>query len=120
MSHGLWFRRDATFAAAAVALLMIGSATVSTQSSPTPGTSARSATLASSTRVAHLRDGTGYWLVSSVGRGFTVGTAQNYGSMAGKRLNAPITGIVATADGHGDWLVRKDGGRVSFGNPRFP
>jgi hypothetical protein len=47
---------------------------------------------------------------------FTYGTAQFYGSMGGKHLNSPITGIVATADGHGYWLVAKDGGVFSFGD----
>ncbi len=32
---------------------------------------------------------------------FTFGTAHFYGSMAGSKLNAPITGIVPTADGRG-------------------
>ena len=47
------------------------------------------------------------------------GGAVNYGSMAGKHLNAPIVGIVAAPDGKGYWLVAKDGGVFAFGSARF-
>ena len=39
--------------------------------------------------------------------------------MTGRRLRAPITGIVATADDRGYWLVGKDGGVFAFGDAAF-
>ena len=39
--------------------------------------------------------------------------------MGGHHLNAPIVGIVATADGGGYWLVAKDGGIFNFGDAKF-
>jgi hypothetical protein len=61
----------------------------------------------------------GYWLVSSDGAVSAYGGAATYGDMAGKRLNAPIVGIVAAPDGKGYWLVAKDGGVFAFGSARF-
>ena len=39
--------------------------------------------------------------------------------MAGAKLNAPIFGLVATADDRGYWLVAKDGGVFAFGDAHF-
>ena len=39
--------------------------------------------------------------------------------MAGHVLNAPISHIVATADGKGYWLVASDGGVFAFGDAGF-
>jgi hypothetical protein len=50
---------------------------------------------------------------------FTFGNAQFFGSMAGKHLNKPICGIVATPDGGGYWLLGADGGVFSFGDAQF-
>jgi hypothetical protein len=61
----------------------------------------------------------GYWLVSSDGAVSAYGGAATFGDMAGKRLNAPIVGIVAAPDGKGYWLVAKDGGVFAFGSARF-
>ena len=52
------------------------------------------ARLESSTRVAQVGGGSGYWLAAADGGVFAFGTARFYGSMAGKHLNSPITGIV--------------------------
>ena len=57
--------------------------------------------------------------VSATGAVSTFGNAQFYGSMAGTKLTAPMVGIVATASGHGYWLVAKDGGVFSFGDATF-
>ncbi|MGB7051505.1 MAG: hypothetical protein WBG41_08055 [Acidimicrobiales bacterium] len=105
---------------AAVALLIIGSVMVLGNDSPGSGGAATlTARLDSATRVADVAGGSGYWLVGSDGGVFTFGTAQFYGSMAGKHLNSPITGIVATSDDHGYWLVAKDGGVFAFGDAVF-
>ena len=69
--------------------------------------------------VVSLPDGSGYWLVNVAGGVSAHGDAVNYGSMAGKPLNAPITHIVSTADGKGYWLVAADGGTFSFGDAGF-
>jgi ribosomal protein L24E len=63
--------------------------------------------------------GTGYWEVASDGGIFSFGTAQFYGSMGGKSLNAPIVGMTATPTGKGYWEVASDGGIFSFGAAQF-
>jgi hypothetical protein len=73
---------------------------------------------------------TGYWLVASDGGVFSFGNAGFYGSVPGiglapaqssspKRLNAPIAGIVPTADQKGYFMVGSDGGVFSFGDGKF-
>ena len=104
----------------AVALLIIGSVMVLGNNSPISGGAATlNARLDSATRVAEVAGGNGYWLVASDGGVFTFGAAQFYGSMAGKHLNSPITGIVATSDDRGYWLVAQDGGVFAFGDAVF-
>src|SRR6266851_2177074 len=49
--------------------------------------------------VAPTADGNGYWLAGADGGVFSYGDAKFFGSMAGRPLNKPIVGIVATADG---------------------
>ena len=39
--------------------------------------------------------------------------------MAGRRLNAPMFGMVATPDRKGYWLVAHDGGVFAFGDAKF-
>ena len=63
--------------------------------------------------------GNGYWVATSDGGVFTYGNAKFHGSMAGKRLRAPITDIVPTPSGNGYWLVAEDGGIFSFGDATF-
>lgn len=65
---------------------------------------------------AQTANGSGYWLAGSDGGVFAFGTAQFYGSLAGKPLAAPITGIVATSDDHGYWLTGRDGAIYPFGD----
>ena len=50
---------------------------------------------------------------------FTFGDARFFGSTGGVRLNQPIVGMAATADGGGYWLVASDGGVFTFGDARF-
>src|ERR1700722_12971374 len=111
-------RRGKKLAMGAVALLIVGSAFVLGGNPPASGggTVTLTARLDAATQVAPLGNGSGYWLVASGGGVFTFGTAHFYGSMAGKHLNSPITGIVATSDDHGYWLVAEDGGVFAFGD----
>ena len=61
----------------------------------------------------------GYWKVSTEGGVYSCGGAVPYGSMWGKPLDQPITGIVSTPDGGGYWLVANDGGTFAFGDAGF-
>ena len=72
----------------------------------------------------------GYWLVASDGGIFSFGNADYYGSIPGlglapagstnpKRLNAPIVGMVPSADGAGYFMVASDGGVFAFGDAKF-
>lgn len=63
--------------------------------------------------------GEGYWVATSDGGVFTYGDAKFHGSMAGKKLRAPITDIVPSPTGQGYWLVAEDGGVFSFGDASF-
>ena len=65
---------------------------------------------------AEATTGSGYWLAGSDGGVFAFGTARFYGSLAGKALAAPITGIVATGDDRGYWLTGRDGSIYPFGD----
>jgi predicted outer membrane repeat protein len=77
-------------------------------------------------------DRLGYWLVASDGGVFNFGDAQNhyYGSLPGEgftpagsggahALNAPIVGMVPTADDGGYFLVGGDGGVFTFGDAKY-
>jgi subtilase family serine protease len=72
----------------------------------------------------------GYWLVASDGGVFAFGNAGYYGSIPGAglapagsglphSLNAPIVGMVPSADGGGYFMVASDGGVFAFGDARF-
>jgi hypothetical protein len=72
----------------------------------------------------------GYWLVATDGGVFSFGNASFYGSIPGiglapanstspKRLNAPIVGMVPSADQKGYFMVGADGGVFSFGDATF-
>jgi lysophospholipase L1-like esterase/ribosomal protein L24E len=61
----------------------------------------------------------GYWEVASDGGVFSFGSAQFYGSMGGKPLNAPIVGLAAAPGGNGYWEVASDGEVTSFGSAQF-
>jgi hypothetical protein len=76
-------------------------------------------------------DRRGYWLVASDGGVFTFGDADYFGSVpalgiypagsgrAHRTLNAPIVGIVPSADGGGYFMVASDGGVFTFGDAKF-
>ncbi|MDQ1439335.1 MAG: hypothetical protein QOK43_2964 [Acidimicrobiaceae bacterium] len=61
----------------------------------------------------------GYWVATRDGGVLAFGSAGYLGSMAGKRLNAPIVGMAATRTGRGYWLLGGDGGIFSFGDAAF-
>ncbi len=61
----------------------------------------------------------GYWEVASDGGVFGFGSAQFYGSMGAKPLNAPIVGMAAAPGGNGYWEVASDGGVFGFGSAQF-
>ncbi|WP_276938260.1 hypothetical protein [Ferrimicrobium acidiphilum] len=78
--------------------------------------------------MAATSNGGGYWMVGKDGGVFNFGNATNYGStytygitgLSGSHpLNAPIVGIVPTANGQGYWLIAADGGVFDFGNAGF-
>jgi hypothetical protein len=72
----------------------------------------------------------GYWLDATDGGVFAFGDAGFYGSIPGlglhpagsglpHSLNAPIVGMVPSADGGGYFMVASDGGVFAFGDARF-
>ena len=72
----------------------------------------------------------GYWLDASDGGVFAFGATQFYGSIPGlgihpygsgspHSLNAPIVGMVPSADQGGYFMVASDGGVFAFGSARF-
>jgi hypothetical protein len=61
----------------------------------------------------------GYWVARSDGSVKALGSATDFGSMAGQALAFPMVRIVATPDGNGYWLVSSDGGVFSFGDAAF-
>ena len=75
-------------------------------------------------------DRKGYWLVATDGGVFAFGDAGFYGSLPGLgirpagsglpgALNAPIVGMVPSADGRGYFMVASDGGVFAFGDAGF-
>ncbi|HEV7887318.1 MAG TPA: N-acetylmuramoyl-L-alanine amidase [Acidimicrobiales bacterium] len=61
----------------------------------------------------------GYWVATKDGGVLAFGGAGFFGSMGGRRLNAPIVGLASTVSGKGYWLLGADGGIFSFGDARF-
>jgi hypothetical protein len=80
--------------------------------------------------ITQTADRGGYWLVASDGGLFSFGDSGFYssvpalgiapaGTRAPKSLDAPIVGLVPTADGHGYFMVGSDGGVFAFGDAKF-
>jgi len=69
--------------------------------------------------IASTPTGQGYWEVAADGGVFAFGSAQFAGSMAGRKLNAPVVGIASTPTGQGYWEVAADGGVFAFGSAQF-
>jgi len=61
----------------------------------------------------------GYWVAKSDGSVSSLGSATDFGSMAGQALAHPMVGIASTPDGGGYWLVGSDGGVFAFGDAGF-
>jgi hypothetical protein len=73
----------------------------------------------------------GYWLVASDGGAFAFGDAGFFNSIpglgiapagssgSGRKLNAPIVGMVPSSDGGGYFMVGADGGVFAFGDAKF-
>ena len=69
--------------------------------------------------IAASAGGRGYWVAWSDGSVKALGSATDFGSMAGHALAFPVVRIVATPDGSGYWLVGSDGGVFAFGDAAF-
>jgi hypothetical protein len=63
--------------------------------------------------------GAGLWLAGRDGGVFAFGSVPYLGSMAGRRLNAPVVGMAATPRGHGYWLTGADGAIFAFGSAPY-
>jgi hypothetical protein len=63
--------------------------------------------------------GNGYMIVADDGGTYCFGDFSFHGSMAGQRLNAPITGGCVHPSGNGYWLIGQDGGVFAFGDAKF-
>jgi len=73
----------------------------------------------------------GYWLDASDGGVFSFGDAGFFGSIpglgirpagtpgSGRNLDAPMVGMVPSADGNGYFMVASDGGVFAFGDAKF-
>ena len=64
-------------------------------------------------------DSHGYWLAAADGGVYAFGTALFAGSLAGQRLDEPVTAIDAAATGVGYYLVTRDGAVHTFGGAPF-
>ncbi len=82
------------------------------------------------TGITPTTDRDGYWLVATDGGVFAFGDAGFYGSIPGigiapagsgalPALNAPIVGMVPSADSRGYFMVAADGGVFAFGDAQF-
>jgi hypothetical protein len=80
---------------------------------------ARAACLPYSPNLPGQVSGSGYWVVTANGSVYSFGNAAYHGGMAGRHLNAPITGSEATVSGNGYWQLGRDGGIFSFGDAAF-
>lgn len=69
--------------------------------------------------VIDVPDVAGYRVATAGGNVFNYGSATNYGSMAGKSLNAPIISMASLPGGSGYWLLARDGGVFTFGGAKF-
>jgi hypothetical protein len=67
--------------------------------------------------LASTRDGRGYGMVTSFGKLFAFGDFPSLGDVSNLALDAPVTGIAATAGGY--YFVAADGGIFCFGNAPF-
>lgn len=64
-------------------------------------------------------DSTGYWIAGSDGGLYSFGSAKFWGSLAGKILAAPVSGIASQGLNGGYWMVAQDGGIFAFHGAHF-
>jgi hypothetical protein len=60
-----------------------------------------------------------YWLAAADGAVYNFGGAPSYGSMYGRRLNAPVIAMASAPTSQGYWLGATDGGIFNFGTAQF-
>ena len=61
----------------------------------------------------------GYWVAKSDGSVRALGSATDFGSMAGRGIVFPVVQLVSTPDRRGYWEVAADGGIFAFGDAAF-
>lgn len=69
--------------------------------------------------IVRSKSGKGYYVVAADGGVFCYGDAKFFGSMGGKKLNAPIVDMAVRPQGDGYLLVATDGGVFAFGAAPF-
>ena len=94
--------------------------TTTTPTTPsTPSTTTSTTTTPPATAATLPTNEQSYWLTTSGGAVYAFGGARQFGTLAGKPLDALVVGMAATPTEGGYWLVAADGGIFSFGNARF-
>lgn len=63
--------------------------------------------------------GSGYWIVSRLGKAYSFGSAPDLGDVSNLKLRGPIVSAESTPDRKGYWMLGYDGGIFSFGSARF-
>ena len=77
----------------------------------------RLATGEEATSLSAAPNASGLWVFTTAGRVIALGDAVGYGDLSTVALNGPVLGSVATASGHGYYLVAADGGVFAEGAP---
>ena len=95
------------------------STSTTTTTTTTPSTTTSTTTTPPATVATLPTNEQSYWLTTSDGAVYAFGGAPQFGTMAGKPLDALVVGMAATPTEGGYWLVAADGGIFSFGNARF-
>jgi len=61
----------------------------------------------------------GYWLVTSNGQVYAMGSARVLGAVPTSAATGPVVGIAATIDGQGYWVVTANGTVTALGDAKF-
>jgi Bacterial Ig-like domain (group 3) len=61
----------------------------------------------------------GYWLATSNGHVYGLGTAPSLGNATTSPASGPVVGIAGTPDGQGYWVATANGGVSAFGDAKF-
>jgi len=86
---------------------------------PAPGPPTPPASTGGAVELVRTPSGKGYYIVAKDGGVFCYGDAKFFGSMGGKKLNAPVVNMAVRPQGDGYWLVGSDGGIFAFGAAPF-